>query len=805
MHIWSMSCVQKCLFCFRSLSRIWVSGPGLGLLTGFFAILVLMVTMTLVGLGRMDMMQKRLDSIVSNHMEKIMLVTRMRVAARERTLSLHRMVLLGDLFERDHEWTQFNNNASNFTDARLKLLSLSMTQQEQEILDRQNDSTQRVVPLQERAAGLTLDGKISEARKLLVGRVVPLQEAVLEQLDLLSATQEKAAKRASENTLASYERTRSWMVVMTASAIGLSLMIAIVVVRRTSKIDKKLRHEKERAQVTLYSIGDGVITTDSQGRVESLNYAAEILTGWKHGDALGVDITEVFNIVHDSNYESEPNLVRNALEKGEVVTISNDVVLKTRGGEDHAIEATAAPILSTEAQSAGAVLVFHDVTEMRALSRELGYQACHDVLTGLYNRREFEQRLTNAIEHARNNDTQHALCYIDLDMFKVVNDTCGHAAGDELLRQVSMILKNKVRKQDILARLGGDEFGMLLEACDLGAAQCISEDIRQSIRNFRFIWEDKSFELGVSIGVVAVTPASGNISDLFRAADIACYAAKDRGRNRIHVFYPDDRTLKQRQGEINWVKKINNALEAGLFCLHAQEIRPLDPVNNLGHQYELLIRMMGEGGKLIPPMSFLPAAERYNLMPLLDKWVIRQAFSIISECNRTQGFNIDCFNINLSGQSLSEKDLLPFIAEEFNKSQISPDHVCFEITETAAIANMTRASLLIKSLKDIGCRFALDDFGSGLSSFGYLKNLSVDYVKIDGTFVRDIATDAADLAMVKSINQVSHIMGIKTIAEYVETDAIYRQVTDIGIDYAQGMYIAAPKLLEPAKLVVLSG
>ncbi len=439
-------------------------------------------------------------------------------------------------------------------------------------------------------------------------------------------------------------------------------------------------------------------------------------------------------------------------------------------------------------------------------TERLSYQATHDALTGLINRREFERRLEKALSVAREEGVAHALCYLDLDQFKIVNDTCGHVAGDELLRQLTVLLQSKVRGVDTLARLGGDEFGVLLNNCPLEQAQVVADLLRQTVKDFHFAWHDKPFVIGVSIGLVPITQDCETLANVLGCADAACYAAKDLGRNRVHVYRVEDSELAQRQGEMNWVARITHAIEENRFRLYCQSIMPLGDTEGEGCHFEILLRMLGDSGDLIPPMAFIPAAERYNLMPSIDRWVVSTAFGQYWKIFSPHMQDDAChtFTVNLSGPSLCDDHFLNFIKRQFALYQVPHRHVCFEITETAAISNLARAGEFISELRAQGCRFSLDDFGSGLSSFTYLKNMQVDYLKIDGSFVRDMADDAMDHAMVSAINQVGHVMGLKTIAEGVENEATLEQLRRMGVDFAQGFGIEPPRPLEELASSLLS-
>jgi diguanylate cyclase (GGDEF)-like protein len=440
----------------------------------------------------------------------------------------------------------------------------------------------------------------------------------------------------------------------------------------------------------------------------------------------------------------------------------------------------------------------HDLLQDRIqdATRMLRHQAQHDSLTGLTNRQEFERKLAIALDSVKKTNAKHIFCYMDLDQFKVVNDTCGHHAGDELLRQISLILSQRVREEDTFARLGGDEFGLLLENCDLPNALMIAEEMRVMIQDFRFVHENRMFKIGVSIGMVEITREMEDLGAITSCADAACYAAKDNGRNRIHLFRHQDNDLAKRHVEMEWVGRINLAMEEERFCLYCQAILPLQP-NDETTFYEILIRKIGEDGTIILPMAFIPAAERYHLMAELDRWVIKKTFSVYQELFDSQHFNSShLLSINLSGMSLSDKGLLDYIKEQFEIYHVPPTRICFEITETSAIINLTNTVNLMQSLKLIGCKFLLDDFGSGMSSFAYLKNLPVDYLKMDGGFVRDISRNPIDLAMAKSIQSIAKAMQIKTIAEFVECQKTLDLLREMGVDYGQGFYLGTPMPIE---------
>ncbi|MEJ2141788.1 MAG: EAL domain-containing protein [Gammaproteobacteria bacterium] len=426
--------------------------------------------------------------------------------------------------------------------------------------------------------------------------------------------------------------------------------------------------------------------------------------------------------------------------------------------------------------------------------QELSYQASHDSLTGLFNRSEFDRRLRQFIDNAKVEGTNSALCYIDLDQFKIINDTCGHIAGDELLTQVAHTLKIQLRESDFIARLGGDEFGVLLHSCNEDDAIHITHKLLDAIAKYKFNWEKRTFQIGASIGVILITEHSKSANKILSAADIACYAAKEKGRNQIHIYQPSDQDLHRKQGEMLWVNQIKQSLKNDSFLLYQQPILPVIKAGAEQSHFEILLRIE-DNGKIISPTEFLGAAEIYGLMKDIDTWVIQNTFEWLNN-NREHMDKIGHVSINVSGQSLSKKAFLHTVINMIHDSNIPPDKLCFEITETSAIGNYERAIAFINILRGMGCQFALDDFGSGMSSFSYLKNLSVDYLKIDGSYVRDIVNDPVDHAMVEAVNQIGHAMGIMTIAEFVEEPATLGMLTKIGVDFAQGYCIAKPEPLE---------
>ncbi len=577
-------------------------------------------------------------------------------------------------------------------------------------------------------------------------------------------------------------------------------ILKIFAARAAAEIERELTedalaHEKDRAQVTLASIGDGVIRTDAAGVVDYLNPVAERLTGWNAVEACGQPVDRVFRVIDEGSGKPLPNAVERCLAESRVIEHAGYSMLVRRDSHEFAIRDSVAPIQDRQGRTTGSVLVFKDVTQLRGMEREMIYLARHDPLTGLINRREFEKRLQHCLDTAYEDGREHALFYLDLDEFKVVNDTCGHLAGDELLKQLTILLRSHMRKTDTLARLGGDEFGVLLEDASLDVARELGERLRAAVRQYRFGWQERIFEIGVSIGLVPITAESGDMAQVLSAADAACYVAKESGRNRMHEYQPDDRALAERYGEMQWIYRIHKAFAEHRFCLYRQSIHPLGAAAAEEPPLcEIFIRMVDEDGRIATPAAFIPAAERYHLIASIDRWVIHSAFMALA-CGTLSHGDTTRFAINLSGQSVGDEAFLEYVLSEIEVTGISPERIFFEITETAAVGNLAKAMEFIHVLKGMGFHFVLDDFGSGLSSFAYLKNLEVDFLKIDGGFVRDMAGSSVQRALVESIHQIGRVMGIRTIAESVEDRATLEILREIGVDYAQGYGLSVPEPL----------
>lgn len=556
--------------------------------------------------------------------------------------------------------------------------------------------------------------------------------------------------------------------------------------------------QRERvAEVTLRAIGDAVLRIDQAGTVTFMNRAAEHLTAWPAELAMGQAIESVLPIV-DAACGNE-HVARRCLRLRTTIGVSKQAQLITREGRRIDVEDSAAPIWSAEGALIGAVIVTRDVSHERSMARQVSWQARHDTLTGLINRVEFERQLTAALQRAKDDAEVHAVLYMDLDRFKVVNDMCGHAAGDILLQNLCKLLHAEMRDADIFARLGGDELGALLLNCPLERAYNVAEHLRNAVSQFHFRWNGMSFDVGISIGVVEVNVESVSTAEIMLSADQACYLAKEHGRDRVHIYRESDVMLRRKRGELRWLSRLREAFDQDNFRLFSM------PIVNLTDEHEphgeILIRMTDPSGQVILPGAFIAAAERYDMMHQIDRWVIR---SLCTHLERTGRQGSSQFSVNLSGPSLGTQGFSDYVIDEFAAHSIEPERICFEITETAVIANLDGAHAFMHRLRALGCRFALDDFGSGLSSFGYLRSLPVDYLKIDGIFVRGITENPVNQALVRAINEVGHVMNMKTVAEYVENQATLDLIRGMGIDFAQGHAVGEARSLDAQMEIVSS-
>jgi len=587
--------------------------------------------------------------------------------------------------------------------------------------------------------------------------------------------------------------------VMTYDRVGSPLlsMTAITDVTNNKRLQVALENQHEHLRVTLDSISDGVVTASRQGLVTYLNAAAELFTGWKKGDAKGRSCEEVISVSDHITHRSPKSLIVSWLAGGKGFSFTNEVTLTSRaGGKEYHVEVSSAKIRSVAGSEEGVVIVFRNVSEQHLLQKELVYRATHDELTGILNRGEFDRRLQRALQAINErDDTRSALLYIDLDGFKVVNDAGGHATGDRLLKHVVGLLSRVVRKTDTLARLRGDEFGVMLEHCSMSVARGIAQKICDQIDALRFQHGGQRLHVSASIGLVQIDEYWQSAASVMGAADSACYVAKESGRNRVHVYSVDDRMIKGRQNDMHWVRKIEDALDHEQFTLYWQDIRSLSDVDGEHLHGEVLLRLIDEKDGLIMPSVFLTAAERFRIAPRIDRWVVRRVFEWMA-LNEASLQHVATVSINLSGLSINDGDFHAYVHDLLGTMVFDHKKICFEITETSAIQHLDESVMFIESLREYGVRFALDDFGSGASSFSYLKELPVDFLKIDGQFIRGLTEDLIGQATVRCICEVARITGKNTIAEFVETEAVESLLKQMGVDYTQGYLRHRPTELD---------
>ena len=552
-----------------------------------------------------------------------------------------------------------------------------------------------------------------------------------------------------------------------------------------------------RGQLALDSLGEGILTTDAHGIIDYLNPSAEAVTGVRREDAVGQAFGAMFGFVDEHDRRALADPVQQCLATGSRVNLGRRSLLISRAtGGELGVEATASPIRSEDGDVAGVAVMLHDVSELRGLTQQMSYQASHDALTGLVNRREFERRLGEALEVARAGRQAHVVCYLDLDRFKAVNDTSGHLAGDNMLREVAALIREAVRDSDTVARLGGDEFGVLLVGCPLEKARQIADDIARAVAEYRFVWKDRIFSVGVSIGLVELTGESNSLEEVMSAADSACYVAKKQPDSRVHVYSSHDEVVARSRGEIHWLQRLQAALRDGFFELYVQPIEPARPGAANGPAMEVFVRLHDEG-QAVAPAEFFPAAERYRLMSMIDRWVLGSALAALAAgaIRLPPGRSL---SINVSGQTLADPSFLEFVVEELDRTGVQPAQICFEVAETSVTGNMDQARRFVDVLHGMGCRFALDDFGTDLGGFANLKQLPMDYLKIDGSFMRDLGRDTVNQAMVSAVVGMARTLNFRLVAEQVEDAASLEAARAMGIDFVQGHAIGRPRPLAPA-------
>ena len=773
----------------------------------FGLLLAALVALIALGLARIESFNRQIDALSAAQARKIGTVSELFLGNGQRSALIDKLFAAESPVARQTVLAGYQEAIGAYQGAVKKLRELSVMEAERRARDDAIAAAGTAQAIGDKIVALLMQRMVAPASELNLTQAVMADSRLQETLYLL--LEANHAQTASSIAAANEGMRHGFLLIGTGGILALlaGLLIAVMVIRIVARTEARLEREKELAEVTLHSIVDGVITTDAVGRIEYLNPVAERYLGWTNAHAAGRRLAEVYRVVDERTgkpIEALPLTESQDPDGTEPIAVR----LVDRNGRECPVRYSHAPIRGRDGTVRGNVVVFHDVSQLRAMAQQLIWQASHDALTGLVNRREFERRLADLISTARSQGREHALMFMDLDNFKAVNDTCGHSAGDELLRQLTTIMLSRMRGSDTLARLGGDEFGALLEACPLEQSVRLANAMRETVREFRFVWEGKTFSVGVSIGLVPIDATSNDINQVLAAADACCYDAKNRGRDRVQVHRPDDPDYGARHEELQLVSQINRAFELGHFRLYRQRIAPLDGPLHVPH-YEVLIRMLDRAGNLIPATGFMPAAERYNLLTSIERWVVSSLVEFLSrqwtagaiphdlQAQGERGF----YSVNLSGASINDKSFPEFVRNLLNRYQLPSGLLCFEITETTAISNLSNAAELMHELKGMGCRFALDDFGTGMSSFAYLKYLPVDFLKIAGVFIKDMANDPMDYAIVDSINRISHILGMRTVAESVEDAGTLTRITEMGLDYAQGYFVAEPEALdeEPAQ------
>jgi len=560
-------------------------------------------------------------------------------------------------------------------------------------------------------------------------------------------------------------------------------------------VEAALQRGRGQAQITLESLSEAIITTSPQGQIDYMNTAAESMTGMSRDDALGKPFSEVVKLVDEGDRRDLGDPAGRSLSLRKRVSMGRRALLMpAEGHAEVSIDATASPVLSPDGEISGAVVIMRDVGELRGLTREMSYQASHDALTGLVNRREFERQVNAGLDAVKAEGGNHILCYMDLDRFKAVNDTCGHLAGDNMLREVAGLLRDQVRDSDVVARLGGDEFAMLLVGCPLEKARQIAEDACSAVRNYRFVWQDRIFDIGISVGVVEINQQSSSLEDVLGAADSACYVAKQQGRGRVHIYSANEEKAARQRGEIHWLRKIQAALKDDCFELFAQPIISVAGRIPRGPAVEVLLRLNDEDEGQIGPGKFIAAAERYHLIGALDRWVVQATLASIAN-GSIRLPDERSVAINISGQTMADDEFLEFVVEALDHSQVDPAQICFDVTERAVLADLNHARRFIGVLHGIGCSFALDDFGSDIGSLASLNGLEIDFLKLDGLYTRNLAGDAVSQEVVSSVTRLSHAVGFKVIAEQVEDQASFDELRELGVNFIQGNYVEEPRAL----------
>ncbi len=773
------------------------SRPSRNVLAGGFGLLlVLLIAITVMALVHLEMIHRRINGVVQDHAVKTELVSNMLRITRERSQVLYSLFSIQDASERATAYQRYRDLAGNLDAVFAQFRKLDLTADERTAIDNAHQVEVESDTTRDRIAQLLADRQPDAARQLLLTRGIAVQDRFEASLDALL----DAKRGVTMDAIANANLVTGTALLLVAVASFLTLLIgaivAVWVTRYAIRIQDALFREKEIAEFTLASIGDGVITTDAEGCVDYLNMVAERYTGWRTAEARGLPLTVVYRVFDEQGGGPLAYPVTTGALSADADESGATLRLMHRDGSEHAVRDSSSPITDRSGEIIGMIVVFHDVSHMKAMAQQLSWQASHDPLTGLVNRREFERRLGELLETSKHDGRHHALLYLDLDRFKRVNDTCGHSAGDELLRQISTVVVAHMRASDTLGRIGGDEFGALLESCPPDQAVRIANGVREAVRGFRFSWNGYVFGVGLSIGLVPLEDGSGDLQQVMAQADACCYRAKARGGDSVQVY----RREGAERREPHMVAYINRALEHGNFRLFRQKIVALGETPHGAAHYEVLVRMIDRQGRHISPTRFMPVAERYNLLTSIDRWVIatlveylyrEHAAGAIGGGRNNAGFHA----VNMTGASLNDNSFAGFLRQLLTDFHLPSGMLCFEVTETVAIANLTKAAELMQELKAMGCRISLDGFGTGMSSFAYLKHLPVDYLKIAGEFIGDIANDPTGEAIVDAINRIGHTLGMQTVAEVVTDQRTFDTLKRLGVDYAQGYFIAEPEPL----------
>lgn len=759
------------------------------LLLGFSTLIALLVLLLTVATSQFYRIHQNIQQIIKVEHYKMALTWEMRHAGRERNMILHRLVIADDVFERDSLLQAGAHEIRRFIIAREALRESGLSPAEQMHFDETLRYAREAWVVQVGIEEAIQNEQFDRAQQLLSMELGPMQQRTLQQLDrFLELIQDNVKTAEAQASKAAYTAI---ILILIAGLVFILLGSALAgyVIRRTARTELAMQQETHRVETTLDAIADGAIYINKEGVINFINPAAQRILGVTEQAALGTPLSRWLFVASEEKRQLLYPLPEVFEPSGKLPVLwHEDAILLNHQDQLFHIELSITPINDASENPSAMVIAIRDTTEARELNKKLSWAATRDALTGLHNRYEFENYLNRLLEDTANSHRQHAILYIDLDQFKVVNDTCGHMAGDELLRQLSQLMGAFIREHDLLARLGGDEFGLLLVDCPLDQAKQIAKRLQMAANDYRFHWENRAFGIGMSIGLSVIDETTGNAQELLSHVDAACYVAKESGRNRIHVCEHDDMQVRNRTNEMQWTQRISHALEHDHMVLYSQSIEPLYPDGT--RHMEILLRMLDGQGDFIQPGSFIPAAERFGMMQDIDKWVVQNTFQQLANCQ----FNEQCrvYAINLSGQTLNDKGMLHHIINLLDELAIPPERICFEITETSAISNLAHAKNFINILRGIGCRFSLDDFGSGMASFGYLRQLKVDYLKIDGSFVKNLCNEPTDRAIVESINNIGHVMGIKTIAEWVQDRQTAELLKDIGVDYVQGYGIHRP-------------